>query len=245
MKEEILFNRIPLLTTMSPDRLRQMLKYFRTAPDSLADCLTIENLPPNKVFVWEGAPVDAVYLIATGIVKATDYRVFGTEFDFTRFDKVYAMGAMEVVMKLPTFQTTLTTVTKCTIIKIPIKQYSEWIYHDIDALQLESQMMGEYLLEQGKRLRAYLFLHGADRLKYLLIRKYEKYATDDVFSFKVNQQLLSNETGLVVKTVSRAIKKMEEEGTISRSQRIITIDRDQYLRMKECVDKLIDLSEDQ
>lgn len=245
MKEEILFNRIPLLATMPQDRRHQILRRFRTAPDSLADFLTIENLPAGKVFVREGTPVDYVYLIATGIVKATDYRVFGTEFDFTRFDNAYAMGGMELVMKLSTFQTTLTTVTKCTIIKIPVKQYADWIYSDVVAMQLESQMMGEYLLEQGKRLRTFLFLHGADRLKYLLIRKYENYGNDGVYSFKVNQQLLSNETGLVVKTVSRAIKKMEEEGTISRSQRVITIDHSQYLRMKECVDKLIDLSDDE
>ena len=78
---------------------------------------------------------------------------------------------------------------------------------------------------------------------YLLIRKYEKYGNDGVYHIKVNQQNLANETGLVVKTVSRAIKKMEEEGMITRSQRFILINHDQYLRMKEYVDRLIYLND--
>ena len=88
---------------MQPERQQQILKYFRIAPDSLSEFLIVEELAPNRVFVREGAPVEYVYLIATGIVKATDHRVFGTEFDFTRFDKAYAMGAMEVLMKQSDF----------------------------------------------------------------------------------------------------------------------------------------------
>ncbi|MBR3705751.1 MAG: Crp/Fnr family transcriptional regulator [Firmicutes bacterium] len=244
MKEEILFDRLTFLDMMQQDRRQQIINYFRTAPDSLAEYFIVENLAPNRVFVREGALVDYVYLIANGIVKATDYRVFGTEFDFTRFDKAYVMGGMEVLMRVPAFLTTLTTVTKCTIIKIPIEPYVQWVRSDVDALQLEAQLMGEYLLEQGKLARAYLFLQGADRLMYLLIRKYEKYGNNGVYHIKVNQQNLANETGLVVKTVSRAIKKMEEEGMISRSQKFILINHDQYLRMKEYVDRLIYLNDE-
>lgn len=244
MKEKILFDKLPILDTMLPERRQEILKYFRTAPDSLADYLIVENLAPNRVFIREGASVDYVYMIATGIVKATDYRVFGTEFDFIRFDKAYAMGAMEILMKVSTFLTTLTTVTKCTIIKIPIEPYTRWILSDVNALQLEAQLMGENLLEQGRLARAYLFLQGADRLMYLLIRKYEKYGDNGVYHFHINQQNLANETGLVVKTVSRGIKKMEDEGMISRSQKYILINYDQYLRMKEYVDRLIYLNDD-
>lgn len=244
MKEEILFDRLLFLDTMQPDRRQQILKYFNTAPDSLADFLIVENLAPDRTFIREGTPLDYVYLIATGVVKATDYRVFGTEFDFTRFDRVYAMGAMEVLMRQPVFLTTLTTVTKCTIIKIPIEPYTEWVCSDVHALRLETQLMGEYLLEQGRLARAYLFLQGTDRLMYLLVRKYEKYGNNGVYHIKANQQNLANETGLVVKTVSRAIKKMEAEGMISRSQRFILINHDQYLRMKEYVDRLIYLNDE-
>ena len=244
MKTEILFDKLPFLDMMQQDRRQQVLAYFRTAPDSLADYFVVENLAPNRIFVREGDPVDHVYLIATGTVKATDYRVFGTEFDFSRFDKVYAMGGMEVLMKLPVYRTTLTTVTKCTIIKIPIEPYVKWLRSDVDALQLEAQLMGEYLLEQGRLARAFLFLQGADRLMLLLIRKYEKYGSGGVYHMKANRQNLANETGLVVKTVSRAIKKLEEDGMISRSEKFLLMNHDQYLQMKAYVDRLIYLNDE-
>lgn len=244
MKAEILFDKLPFLDMMQPDRRQQIFEYFRTAPDSLADYFIVENLTQNKIFVREGAPVDYVYLIASGTVKATDYRVFGTEFDFSRFDKVYAMGGMEVLLKLPVYRTTLTTVTKCTMIKIPIEPYVNWLHSDVEALQLEAQLMGEYLLEQGRLARAFLFLQGADRLMLLLIQKYEKYGNNGVCHIKANRQSLANETGLVVKTVSRAIKKMEEEGMISKSEKFILMNHEQYLQMKEYVDSLIYLSDE-
>lgn len=244
MKAELLFDKFPFLDMMQPDRRQQVLEYFRTAPDSLADYFIVETLAPNRIFVREGLPVDFVYLIANGVVKATDYRVFGTEFDFSRFDKVYAMGAMEILLKLPVYRTTLTTVTKCTMIKIPVDPYAKWLRSDVEALQMEAQLMGEYLLEQGRLARAFLFLQGADRLMLLLIRKYEKYGNNGVFHMKANQQNLANETGLVVKTVSRAIKKLEEEGMISRSERFILMNHDQYLQMKQYVDRLIYLNDE-
>ena len=244
MREEILFDKMPFIDTIQQDKRQQILEYFRTAPDSLADYFIVENLPQNQVFIREDAQVDYVYLIANGVVKATDYRVFGTEFDFTRFDKVYAMGGMEVIMKLPTFRTTLTTVTKCTIVKIPVKPYTEWLYSDASALQLEAQLMGEYLLEQGRLARAFLFLQGADRLMLLLIRKYEKYGNNGVYHIKANRQHLANETGLVVKTISRALKKLEEDGMISKSERFVLINHEQYFRMKEYVDRLIYIGEE-
>ena len=130
------------------------------------------------------------------------------------------------------------------MIKIPIEPYVRWVCSDIEALRLEAQLMGEYLLEQGRMARAFLFLQGADRLMYLLIQKYERYGNDGVYHIKANQQNLANETGLAVKTVSRGIKKMAEEGMISRSQRFILINHDQYLRMKEYVDRLISLNDE-
>ena len=88
MNEKLLLEKLPFLPYIRAERKRQIIEYFKTAPDWLADQFHIECLSSRKVFIREGACADQVYLIADGIVKATDYRVIGTEFDFFHFDKV-------------------------------------------------------------------------------------------------------------------------------------------------------------
>ena len=240
MTEQLFTERFPFISSVPGERRQQILHYFRTAPDWLLDYFKIDYIDSGVVFIREGQPVDHVYLFASGIIKATDLRVLGTEFDFVRFDKAYAMGGMEVIMGLPEYKTTLKTVTKCIAIKIPRKQYEQWLMSDIVALQNESKLMGEYLLEQGRLARAYLLLNGAERLSMLLIQKYEKYERNGVLQVKANRQDLANETGLALKTITRSVKKLTEDGLITKAGRYLLINHEQYLQLKAIVDSVID-----
>ena len=91
---------------------RQFEEYFRTAPMWLMDTFVVEELEKGTIFVQEGEPADTVFLIGKGLIKATDYRIYGINYDFTVFDKVYAFGGMEVIIDLDKYQTTLQTVDK-------------------------------------------------------------------------------------------------------------------------------------
>lgn len=243
MNPNLLFAKLPFLYSIRKERCEMILKYFETAPDWLADYFKIEYLPPNTVFVSEGAPAGYVYLIADGIVKATDYRILGIEFDFMHFDKVYAFGGMEVLMKLPEYRTTLTTVTDCNMVRIPRDQYETWLLHDLDAMKLEAHLACEYLLEQARLARAYLFLQGADRLAMLLVTKYEKYAKDGVYYARSNRRSLANEAGLSIKTTSRSIKQLADDGLITPYERALSVTQEQFLRLKERIGKIMDCNE--
>ena len=240
MNKTLLYEKLPFLDSIQEDRKQQILQYFRSAPDWLADYFKVEYMKPRTVFIREGYPADQVFLIANGIIKATDYRVLGTEFDFIRFDKVYAMGGMEVVMQLSKYRTTLTTVTDCTVVRMPRKHFEEWILSDLEALKHESKLIGEYLLEQGRLARAYLFLQGADRLGMLLMNKYEKYAKNGIYRARANRQSLANETGLSLKTTTRSIKKLTDESLITLCGRDLTVNEEQYLRLKAHIERIID-----
>ena len=77
------------------------------------------ELDKNVVFIRENQPVDTVHIIARGMFKITDYRVYGIAYDFMQFDGINAMGGMELIMDLDTYQATLQTITPCTSIRIP------------------------------------------------------------------------------------------------------------------------------
>ena len=240
MEARYLEQAIPFLKKMDNERKEQFIAYFKTAPVWLLESFKVEEMDKGTIFVREGEPVETIFFILDGTIKATDYRFYGITFDFMRFDKVYAMGGMEIIMDLDVYRTTLQTVTKCHVLRIPKTKCEKWIKTDIEALKHEAKLMGEYLLEQGRDSRAFLFLQGSDRLAMLFIQRYERYAKDGVLSMKGDRQSLSDSTGLCVKTINRSVKKFTEDGVISKNGRQIVIDRNQYIRLKSIVDAVIE-----
>lgn len=240
MKNDYLDHALPFLKNISEDRRKQFEAYFRTAPVWLIESFSIEEMEKGTVFVREGEPVDTIYFIGSGAIKATDYRIYGISYDFmTIFSKVYAYGGMEVIMDLDRYRTSLQTVTKCTVLKIPKTYFKRWLMTDIDALKNESKLMGEYLLEEARNNRVFLFLQGADRLALLLMRRYEKYAVNGVLQMNGNRKELSDCTGLCLKTINRAVKKFSEAGWITLEKKVFVIDYEQYLCLKDTVTEIL------
>lgn len=239
MECKYLLQALPFLTDIDADRREQFEQYFKTAPLWLLESIQIETLGKDVIFTRENSPVDTIYFIGKGRVKAIDYRIYGIAYDFMRFDKVYALGGMEIIMDLKEYCTTLATITPCTIVKIPKSEFEAWVKTDIRALRNEAKLVGEYLLEQGRRSRAYLFLQGSDRLTMFFIEEYEKYAKKDVLTIKETRQELSDATGLCVRTINRAIKKFEEKGSVTRRGNKLLISQEQYQTLKSVVSAII------
>ena len=243
MENKYLDKIIEALGDIEEERKQQFYAYFETAPSWLLDSIVIEKIKKGKMFIREGNAVDTIYFIANGIIKATDYRIYGISFDFMLFNKLYAYGGMEVIMGMAKYRTSMQTVTDCIVIKIPKAQFSKWMKSDIRALSHESKLMGEYLLEQARNVRAFLFLQGADRLTMLLTNRYEKYAENGILKLNADRQELSDFTGLSVRTISRSIKLLKEEKLITKKGNLLVIDSEQYTHLKEKLSFI--LSEDE
>lgn len=243
MQGTYLYRALPFLEEMEEDRRRQFELYFKNAPVWLIESFRFEDMEKGTVFVREGAPADSVFFIISGTIKATDYRFQGIVYDFMRFDKVYAMGGMEVLMDLQHYGTSLETVTRCKVLKIPRSKFEKWLFTDMAALKYEAKLMGEYLLEQGRISRAYLFLQGSDRLAMLLAERYERYAKEGLLRMSGDRQSLSDSTGLCVKTINRAVKKFGEEGLIGREKSLLLVDKRQYESLRRMVQEKMSAGE--
>lgn len=238
-RDNYLEQALPFLKEIDSGRRAQFENYFRTVPMWLVETFMIEEMEKGSVFVREGDLVDTVYFIGKGLIKATDYRVYGVRYDFMLFSKVYAFGGMEIIIGLETYQTTLQTVTDCIVLKIPKAGFQRWLESDITALKQEAGLMGAYLLQRDREGRAFLFLQGSDRVAMLLVKRYRQYAENGVLRMKGDRQELAGFTGLCVKTVSRAIKKFKENGMITTMGSQIVINPDQFLRLKEMVQEIL------
>lgn len=240
MGNKYLERALPFLKEIDNDRREQFENYFKTAPLWLMETFIVEKMEKGTIFVHEGEPVDMVYFIGKGLIKATDYRIYGIAYDFVLFSKVYAFGGMEIIVGLENYETTLQTVTECIVLKIPKSGFKKWLESDITVLRQESRLMGEYLLEQAKQSRAFLFVQGSNRVALLLVNRYQKYACNGILRIKSDRQELSDFTGLCVKTISRSIKKFKESGLITIEKNDIVINQEQYLRMKEMIAEIFD-----
>ena len=119
MGYKTLYEALPFLKNVDKDRQEQFKTYFKTAPLWLLDSFQIMEMEAGTILVRENMPVENIFFIGSGTIEAVDYRFFGITYEFMRFDKVYAMGGMEFIMDLDTYRTTLRTVTRCIVVKIP------------------------------------------------------------------------------------------------------------------------------
>lgn len=240
MEGNYLQQALPFLKHISPERRRQFEAYFRTAPIWLVESFQVVDVETETILLREGEPVDTIYLIGSGIIKATDYRVYGIPFDFMRFSKVYAFGGMEVLMELDYYQTTLQTVTRCTVLKIPREKFQQWLTSDITALWQEAHLVAEYMLEEARTSRAFLFLQGSNRLAMLFTEWYDQYAEKGVLRIRGDRQELSDSTGLCLKTITRSVKKFHEEGLITKEKGGLTINEKQYEKLKKIISEILE-----
>ena len=174
MGTDRLYQVLPIMRELKKERREEVEQFFQDAPDWLLDSFRVVELDKNVVFIRENQPVDTVHIIVRGMFKITDYRVYGIAYDFMQFDGINAMGGMELIMDLDTYQATLQTITPCTSIRIPADVYARWLRTDIRALKQEAKIMGHYLYEQGVTSRTYMFVPGTDRVAVLFEHRYKK-----------------------------------------------------------------------
>lgn len=241
MGERYLYQKCPFLNEISQERREQFETYFRTAPNWLIDAFVVEKLKKGTTFVRENSPADTIYFVAEGLIVATDYRVLGITYDFMQFKKLYAFGGMEFIMDLDVYKTSLRTLTDSIVVRISRTMFEKWMYSDIEAMKYESKQIGEYLLEQARNERIYLLMKGTDRLCLFLVYHYEQYQKDGVLWVKEGQKSLADRTGMCLKSINRAVKKLSEEGLIRKQGNKILVEREQYEEMKAIISEKMDM----
>lgn len=241
MEENSLAKVMSFLSEKDNVRKKYFLEYFSNAPVWLIESMQVLELGAGVTFIKEGERAKNIFFLVTGIVEAIDLRVHGEMFNYKHWKEIYAFGGMEVILDVENYMTTLKTTTKCTFVKIPRKLYEKWLYSDTEALKRESKMVACNLINESRNERLLLFIQGADRLAFLLIKRYEDYNVNGKLRLDYDRQNIADATGMCIKTVSRAIKQLEDSGLVTRDNRKITVDSEQYEKLKEIVLKKLEL----
>lgn len=224
-----------LINSLHGEHKEYLIKFFNKAPRWLLDSIKINNIKKNTIIIREETPVDTIYILVTGIVKAVDYRFLGNSYNYMWFHPIKSFGSMEIILDLDTYQSTLSTMTPCTILTIPRHYFEKWIKSDVVALGMEVKTMVSYLLEEAVKERSYLFMEGNDRVIYTITQIYEQTLSNEECIIQLTQQDFSDCTGLSIKTIHRALKKLEEDSLIERIGHKIKVRPSQYHKMKDYI----------
>ena len=207
--------------------------YFRNAPSNVLQALSLEMRKADRVLVEENEPIEKVYVLLDGKVKAMDYRVKGTVYEFACFDAVMVFGAMECLFDVDHYMATLISKTPCVLVSAPRSVFEKWILSDLHALRMENVNMRRYLLDYSRESRMMMLLDGTERLIYLLSKQCGAQGYKDEYMLAINRQVLAEQSGTSVKTINRSMKKLEETGFLLRVGHKVKIAQNQYALMRE------------
>lgn len=216
-------------------------KFLKNAPMWLLEEFHEVNISKDTEFVSENDPANTVYILLTGVVKATDIRVFPVVYDFIRFYPIEIFGAMEFLLREDTYRTTLITVTNCKFLKLSIEQFSKWVLNDINAMKMFTEAMTRYLLDQCRKERLYLFLQGEERVLLFLSDIYEKNGSTDEIVINISRNDLAKGTALSVRTVNRTIKELIKEGFLVKKGRKLILPFEKYKEIKKRLSDKVDM----
>lgn len=216
-------------------------KFLKNAPRWLLEEFHEVSMPKDTEFVTENDSANTVYILLTGIVKATDLRVFPVVYDFIRFRPIEIFGAMEFLLREETYRTTLITVTNCKFLKLSREQFSKWVLNDINAMKMFTESMTRYLLDQCRKERLYLFLPGEERVLLFLSDFYEKSHQSTEIVINMSRNDLAKGTALSVRTVNRTIKELIKEGILIKKGRKLILPFENYKEIKKRLSDKVDM----
>ena len=226
---------------LNKERHMYLEKFLKNAPMWLLEEFHEVNISKDTEFVSENDPANTVYILLTGVVKATDIRVFPVVYDFIRFYPIEIFGAMEFLLREDTYRTTLITVTNCKFLKLSIEQFSKWVLNDINAMKMFTEAMTRYLLDQCRKERLYLFLQGEERVLLFLSDIYEKNGLADEIVINISRNDLAKGTALSVRTVNRTIKELIKEGFLVKKGRKLILPFEKYQEIKKRLSDKVDM----
>ena len=222
-----------VLTRLPQEEEQKFRTYFENAPAEVLSMMNLEKRYADRYLVEEHDPIDRIYILLEGQVKAVDFRVKGSSYEYARFDGVTFLGSMECVFGEDCYMTNIITVTPCALASLPRNVFENWIFVDLDALRRETRNMRQVLLEISRENRMLLLLSGMERLIYLLVKKCRSKGDFREYILAVNRQELAEQCGTSVKTVNRSMKRLEDSGFLTREGHKVKITQRQYAAMQE------------
>lgn len=212
---------------------------FQAEQEGFLDKGQIIHLPAGERFILVENPVNAIWILLSGTVKAIEEFHTGDIFAFNRFVAPEAFGEMELLSDTEFFKATLITETPCVFLNLSIESYRDFLGSHSKFLYARTKIILKRYFEDQKRLRTFLMIKAADRVKIYLTSQYELNAKEDLCILKIPRQQMAEEIGYAAKTINRAIKELESQNLLKIEGQKIIISKSQNKEMFQAIENYI------
>lgn len=220
---------------LDEDRRAYLEEYFKTAPPWLMNAIQVIKIRKNQSFICEGENADKIYILLKGRVVGIDYRVKEIAYGYLKFKPVEVFGAMEIMLELDKYKTTLQTVENSLFLRIDRKTFAKWMNQDINAYRMQSEKTISYLVEEVRKERLYVLIQGVERIYVALEELYRIYAHNGVCNIYVSRRDFTQITGVSERTVTRTITDLANRGYLTKDGWNIVINRAQHRALRELI----------
>ena len=214
---------------------------FQGASDLVLDSCKVIEIEKDTRFVTAKDPMNQINILLSGSVKAIEEYISGDVYIFKEFTKPYIFGEMEAMAGMRFYRASLVADTNCIIVTIPTSIFINYLKSNTDILFRRSQLVINQLIEDEKDNRTYLMLDATNRIKVYFLNQYEYNPRNEACLIRKTRQEIADATGYSVKTVNRVMKRLQEEGYLKVAGQKILITKDQYNKIKACIDEIIEL----
>ncbi len=224
---------------LDEDRRVYLEEYFKTAPAWLMNAIQVIKIRKEQTFINEGEEADRIYILLRGKVVGIDYRVKEVAYGYLKFKPIEVFGAMEIMLKMDKYKTTLQTLENCLFLRIDRETFAKWINNDMNAYRMQVEKTGRYLLEEARKERLYVLIQGVERIYLALYELYQIYAHNGVCNIYVSRKDFTQITGVSERTVTRTITDLANRGYLSKDGWKLVITKEQHKKIRALVEDRI------
>lgn len=216
-----------------------LTEYFKNAPAWLMNAMQVIKIRKEQTFICEGEAADKIYILLKGKVIGIDYRVKEAAYGYLKFRPVEVFGAMEIMLNMDKYRTTLQTIESSLFLRVDRGTFSKWLENDLNAYRMQSEKTCSYLLEEVRKERLYVLIQGVERIYLALYELYQMHARNGVCNIYVSRRDFMQITGVSERTVTRTITDLVNKGYLSKDGWNIVITREQHKKIKALIENKI------
>lgn len=196
---------------------------YEELPDWLLTASRAKRLRRGDCLVREGEDGDYVYYLVSGLIRAVRREVSGGCFVVAEFGPGVMLGETEAMAGYRCYRATLLALEDCELRVLRTCSYLAWLKSSPDALFCRARTLLRQSVEQSRAARDLLFWSGSERLEYALWM-YGRESPDGMVICETRQDL-ADRIKVSVKTVSRGLAALSDEGVVRLEGRRIVVDR--------------------